>query len=130
MVTVYWMTNSTKFILFSVKGAPIATPLDSSLLCIFDHYSFIFCEAGAGTKLQLSVIYDIPFWQRMKNKLDFPTPFPDQLLLPPLFSTTRAPSLLNSYLPLLFQPMHVKARLQATYRGCVHTKCVTAGFKL
>lgn len=77
------MTNSTQFILFSGKVAPIATPVDSSLLCIFDHYSFIFCEPGTGTKLQLSVIYDIPSWQRMKNKLDFPTPFPDQLLYPP-----------------------------------------------
>lgn len=47
-------------------------------LCNFDHYSFIFCEPGTGGKLLHSMIYDIPSQQRMKNKLDFPTPFPHQ----------------------------------------------------
>lgn len=47
-------------------------------LCNFDHYSFIFCEPGTGGKLLHSMIYDIPSQQCMKNKLDFPTPFPHQ----------------------------------------------------
>lgn len=48
-------------------------------LCIFDQYSFIFCEAVMG-KLRCSMIYDISSQRRMKNKLDFPKSFPDQPL--------------------------------------------------
>lgn len=72
------MTILTQFILFSVEVDPIVTPAADFFLCIFDHYSFIFCEPGTGTKLLHGMIYDIPSQQRMKNKLDFPTLFPDQ----------------------------------------------------
>lgn len=72
------MTISTQFILFSVEVYPIATTAADFSLCIFDRYSFIFCESGTGTKLLHSMINDIPSQQRMKNKLDFPMPFPDQ----------------------------------------------------
>lgn len=84
-VTICWMTiSSSQFILFSEEVDPIATPAADFSLCIFDRYSFIFCEPGTGTKLLHSMIYDIPSQQRMKNKLDFPTPFPDQ---PPTTTT-------------------------------------------
>lgn len=75
--------SSSQFILFSEEVDPIATPAADFSLCIFDRYSFIFCEPGTGTKLLHSMIYDIPSQQRMKNKLDFPTPFPDQPPPPP-----------------------------------------------
>lgn len=82
-VTVYWMTISAQFILFSVEVDPIATPAADFSLCIFDHYSFIFCGPESGAKLLHSMIYDIPSWRCMKNKLDFPTPFPDPPPPPP-----------------------------------------------
>lgn len=57
-------------ILFSEEVYPIEFPADNFPICIFDHPSFIFCEAGEG-QLRLSVIYDISSHQGMKNKLDF-----------------------------------------------------------
>lgn len=94
------MTISTQFILFSVEMDPTATPAADVSLCIFDHYSFIFCESESGIKLLHSMIYDIPSQQRMKNKLDFPTPFPDQLPQPPAlppFITPASPFLLTHF---------------------------------
>lgn len=97
------MTILTQFILFSVEVDPIATPAADFFLCIFDHYSFIFCEPVTGTKLLHGMIYDILSQQRMKNKLDFPTPFPDQPpppALPPFITPAS-----------LFVAMHVAAGL-------------------
>lgn len=84
------MNISTQFILFSVEVDLIATPVADFSLCIFDHYSFIFCVPGTDTKLLHGMIYDFPSQQCMKNKLDFPTPFPDQPpppALPPFHHT-------------------------------------------
>lgn len=112
-LTVYWMTISAQFILFSVEVDPIATPAADFSLCIFDHYSFIFCRPESGTKLLHRMIYDIPFQRRMKNKLDFPTPFPDQPCTP-----TQPITPLWEALPLFITPaslfllMHVAAPLQ------------------
>lgn len=103
------MTISTQFILFSVEVYPIATTAADFSLCIFDRYSFIFCESGTGTKLLHSMINDIPSQQRMKNKLDFPMPFPDQHLPP-----APQPPLLFFITPASFS-MHVAAWLQEKY---------------
>lgn len=109
-VTAFWMTISTQFILFSVGMDPIATPAADVSFCIFDHYSFIFCESESGTKLLHSMIYDIPSQQRMKNKLDFPTPFPDQLPQPPALPSFITPASLSGTSPAKHK-----------HSGCVHS---------
>lgn len=98
------MTISTQFILFSVEVDPSAALAADFSLCIFDHYSFIFCEPRTGAKLLHSMIYDIPSQQRMKNKLDFSTPFPDHPPLPPALSPFITPA-------SLFLIMHVEVQL-------------------
>lgn len=91
---------------------PIATPAADVSLRIFDHYSFIFCESESGTKLLHCMIYDIPSKQRMKNKLDFPTPFPDQLPQP----------LLSSHLPLSSCSCTAgTSAVKHRHSGCVHS---------
>lgn len=111
-----WMSNSTQFMLFSLEVDPIATPAADFSLGIFDHFSFMFCEPGTGTKLLHSMIYDIPSQQRMKNKLDFPTPFPDHPNppLPPALPPVITPA-------SFFLPMHVAAQLQDTNTQSVFT---------
>ncbi len=113
------MTISTQFILFSEEVDPTATPAAHFSLCIFDHDSFIFCEPGTGTKLLHSMIYDIPPQQRMKNKLDFPSPFPDHptTARPPPFITPAS----------LFLIMHMAALCETNSEGVVHTQCGTEG---
>lgn len=119
-----WMSNSTQFMLFSLEVDPIATPAADFSLGIFDHFSFIFCEPGTGTKLLHSMIYDIPSQQRMKNKLDFPTPFPDHPN-PPLPPA----SLLSSHLPLSScRCMWLLSCKTQTLRVCSHQVCVRRFF--
>ena len=114
---------STVYIVFGTEVDPTAAPAADFSLCIFDHYSFIFREPESGPKLLHSMIYDIPSQQRMKNKLDFPTPFPDQP--PPTPATSSPPSFHHTCLSSCQYTWHLGCETNTVceQRVCSNSAC-------